>query len=313
VKPENKINLTESIFLVTTALGNVYSDFLSDRDISGVRQATLTFYKNELQIFLKWAGGSGAKELSDITPDLLRAYFMDLRKRRNQNGIHKNYTAIKTWLRWAWGEYEQPGNCPIAKIKIASPKKKQQPAISLETFSMLLKTYKGRNAKRDRAILLFLLDTGIRRQEICNLKISQLMQNGMVQLEANGTKTGEPRKVFLIRITRQALNAYLAERGAIDGDAPLFATKSGEPLAAAGMRQIIRRRCTDAGLPEKGMHSFRRGFALETWRETHDLEAVSRLLGHSSTKTTRDYLPLEDEDLRLVHERTSPINRLKHK
>lgn len=317
----NKAQLdhTETNFLVATALGNVFSDFIGDRDISGVRSATLTFYENELKLFLKWSGETGAKELSDITPDLLRAYFLDLRKRRHQNGIHKNYTAVKTLLRWAWEEYEQAGICPITKVKVASPQTKPQPAISLENFSKILDICRDKNGssdrdiKRDRAILLFLLDTGIRRMELCRLKVVALRSDGTVHLEADGTKTGESRNVFLTRETRRAVKSYLVRRQNLLSDDPLFATQNGEHFTAAGLRQIIRRRCKEAGIQEQGMHSFRRGFALESLRAGADLISISRILGHKHLETTRRYLPQTDEDIHLVHDRTSPINKIKHK
>lgn len=310
---KTQIDLTETNYLVATALGNVLADFLIDRDVSGVRPATLSFYSRELKPFIRWAGETGARTLEDITPDYLRAYFMSLRKRRNKNGIHKNYTVVRTWLRWAWVEYDLPTACPITKVRIASPESKQQPAISLEDFKKLLNSIKGRNIKRDRAILLVLLDTGIRRFEMCRLQVSSLRENGIVQLEANNTKTGSARKVFLNRKTQRALKAYLAERGKLRAESPLFATEKGEMITPSVLRQIIRRRCNNANIPEKGMHAFRRGFALEIWRSSHDLEAVSRLLGHAKVTTTRLYLPLDDDDLREVHARHSPINRLRER
>ena len=297
--------------MTSTALGNIFSDFLIDRDVSGVRPATLVYYQNELKIFIQWIGEAGAQTLDDITPDLLRAYFLSLRDRRHQNGIHKNFTVVRTWLLWAWVEYDQPGTCPISKVKVASPKTKQLPAISLDNFSRLLSSCTGRDAKRDKAILLFLLDTGIRRLELCRLKISALQINGVVQLEPDETKTGESRKAFLTRATRRALKAYLIERDNLQLDSPLFATERGDPFTASAMREVIRRRCRRAGIPYQGMHAFRRGFALESLRAGADLVSISRLLGHKKVETTKRYLPQTEEDLHLVHERTSPVNKLR--
>jgi site-specific recombinase XerD len=313
MNPKATIDRTETIFLVTTAIGNVLSDFLSDRDIAGVRPATLTFYRNELKPFANWIGEAGAKELADITPDLLRAYFLNLRERRTRNGIHKNYTTVKTWLLWAWEEYDQPGTCPIKKIKIAGPELHPQPAIELDNFSKLLDACQGDNAKRDLAILHFLLDTGIRRQELCRLRLSSLRQGGSVYLDPEVTKTGEARKVFLTRETQKALKVYLGTRGEMDTNSPLFATDEGETFSPTGMRQVIRRRCDDAGITEQGMHAFRRGFALESRRAGADLLSVSRLLGHKNVETTKRYLPESDEDLHETHERTSPIHQLKNR
>jgi hypothetical protein len=82
--------------LVATDLKRVLSDFLTDRDLSGVRPATLSYYRNEIGIFIKWTETGGAYELKDITPDVLRAYFITLRDRRKVKAVFQNYTGIKT-------------------------------------------------------------------------------------------------------------------------------------------------------------------------------------------------------------------------
>jgi integrase/recombinase XerD len=311
MKQEAKIDRTDVNFLMPVALGNIINDFMSDREIRGNRPGTITFYKNELKIFTQWLNAADARELTDITPDLLRAYFLHLRKRRSTNGIHKNFTVIRTLLLWAWIEYDQNSICPIKKVKVASPEEKEQKVISLEEFSHLMLACEGNNQDRDRAILLFLFDSGIRRQEICRIEIQAIRKNGLIQLESSGTKTGERRKIFLTRETQKALKKYLSARGELKNSDPLFATESGEPFTPSGIRQVIRRLCKRAGLNEKGMHEFRRGFALESLRGGADLVSIQKMLGHRKVETTRRYLPLDDDDLQRVHNLTSPINRVK--
>ena len=307
-----KLNRTDGVsILMPFSLANVMNDFFADREIRGVRPATMTFYKNELGYFSRWLNAAGAVELREISPDLLRAYFSTMRKTRNVNGVHKNFTVVRTLLLWAWVEYDQNSICPIVKVKVASPEEKAQKAISLEEFFHLLAACVGRNEIRDRAILLFLFDSGIRRQELCRIEIQAIKNNGLIQLESDDTKTRERRKIFLTRETQKAVRKYLAARGTIKKSDPLFANESGEPFTPSGIRQVIRRLCKRAGLNEKGMHEFRRGFALESFRAGADLVSIQKLLGHKKTETTRRYLPLDDDDLQRVHGLTSPINKVK--
>ena len=306
-----KLDRTDVIILMPFSLANVVNDFLGDREIRGVRPATMTFYKNELRYFSRWLDEVGAVDLKDITPDVLRAYFLNLRKTRNVNGVHKNFTVIRTLLLWAWVEYDQNSICPISKVKVQSPEEKEQKAISLEEFFHLLAACVGRNEIRDRAILLFLFDSGIRRQELCRIEIQAIKNNGLIQLESDDTKTKERRKIFLTRETQKAVKKYLAARGEIRKTDPLFSSESGEPFTPSGIRQVIRRLCRRAGLNEKGMHEFRRGFALESFRAGADLVSIQKMLGHKKVETTRRYLPLDDNDIQRVHGLTSPINKVK--
>ena len=124
------------------------------------------------------------------------------------------------------------------------------------------------------------------------------------------TKTGKPRDVFIGRRTKKALREYLRKREAIKPDSPLFTSREGERLTVSALRQIIRRRCKDAGLPEAGLHAFRRTFALESLRNGADVVSVSRMLGHKSLETTKLYLDQIRDDLKAAHSKSSPVDRL---
>ena len=293
------------------SLKHAFHDFIMDRDVCGVRPATIDFYKRELNVFFKWTAGTDLQEVTDITPEMLRAYFTSLRDRRSQNGIHKNFTALRTWILWIWKEYDLESICPITKVKVGSPINSPQPAMDMETFRLLLSACRGETEERDRAILYFLLDTGIRRMELCRLQIKNIENNCIVQLDSDGSKTGEARKLFLVKATQKVLTKYLKTRGDLSSEDPLFATVTGEPLSAWGLCSLMARLCKRAGVPSQGMHKFRRGFALESLRSGADLVSISRMLGHKKVETTKRYLPQTDDDLLRVHQRTSPINQLR--
>lgn len=300
-----------NLLTLKMSLKSAFNDFLIDRDVCGVRPATIDFYKREIRTFFKSTTGSDLKEVTEITPDKLRAYFISLRDRRSQNGIHKNFTALRTWILWMWNEYDLQSICPITKVKVGSPVIKPQPAMDMETFKLLLGACRGDAEDRDRAILFFLLDTGVRRMELCRLKIANLNNAGIVQLDSDGSKTGEPRKLFLVKLTQKNLLKYLKTRQNLAPEDPLFATITGEPLSAWGLCSLMARLCKRAGVPSQGMHKFRRGFALESLRSGADLVSISRMLGHKKVETTKRYLPQTDDDLVLVHQHTSPINQLR--
>ena len=75
---------------------------------------------------------------------------------------------------------------------------------------------------RDQAIILTLMDTGLRAMELCKLLIGDVdLKTGRVEVKhgvEGGAKGGKGRMVYLGKITRKALWRYLAERE--DGDDP---------------------------------------------------------------------------------------------
>jgi integrase/recombinase XerD len=289
--------------------------FLIDREARKSRPATMTFYRRELGYFLKWAPAYKVQYLADITPQLLRMYFIDLGKtRKKANSIHAAYRPIKTWLKWAWEEYQIDTRCPIERVTVEPPDEEPKPGISLTDVDKLIAAAAaGQNESRDVAVFLFLLDTGIRRQELVLLNVGDLDRDGSITIRT--TKNKISRKAFLTSETRRALAAYLRTRKEIDKTDPLFATDEGGRFSPVGLYQLLRRRAKDAGIEQTGLHAFRRTFALESHRSGAGEIDISRLLGHGKNhgdlNTTKRYFDLQDDDLRKAHEASSPVKKLK--
>jgi len=101
-------------------------------------------------------------------------------------------------------------------------------------------------ARRDQAIILTLLDTGLRASELCSLKVGDVDQrSGRVHVKhgrSGGAKFRRGRVVFLGKATRRALWRYLAEReDGEDPDAPLFTGRYDRPLNRNALRLLITR------------------------------------------------------------------------
>jgi integrase/recombinase XerD len=97
---------------------------------------------------------------------------------------------------------------------------------------------------RDCAIILTLLDTGLRSTELCSLKIGDVdMKTGRVNVRhgtPGGAKGGKGHAVFLGKSARRAVWRYLAEReDGEDPEAPLFVTKFNRPLNKAELRHRV--------------------------------------------------------------------------
>lgn len=165
---------------------------------------------------------------------------------------------------------------------------------------------RGRNRQRDRAILLTLLDTGLRAAELCALDIADVNLSTGEALVKHG-KGGKRRTVIISAKTRRELVRYLRGR---DGAGPLFVGETGDRLKYSGLRQIVRRLSLAAGLPEVPLHAFRRAFAINALRAGMNLITLQRLMGHSSLATTAKYLAFVTDDLHKAHEAAAPVDRL---
>ena len=246
--------------------------------------------------------------LNDLTSDEIRHYLLGLGERRNQGGVHSAYRAIKAWLNWVWDEFEIEVRNPISRVSIPSGKNQPLPGISISEVKMMIDACTTHMALRDKALLLFLVDTGTRRAEVVSLNIEDVdFIVGNVQImHGKGNKF---RTVYLGRKSRKALRKYVNSRKFdLTPKSPLFATGEDTRLSFSGLREIIRRRSVAAGIKEPGLHDFRRCFAVQMLRGGCDLVTLSRLMGHTTLSVTQRYLYLVDDDLRVGHQTAGPID-----
>ncbi len=161
-------------------------------------------------------------------------------------------------------------------------------------------------AKRNAAIILLMLDTGIRTGEVVALDVEDIdVKERIVRV-----KMGKGRKERFLPIsakTAQAVWRYLAEAGHDDG--PLFRSARGGRLRRDSLSGLIREIGERAGVKNAHAHRFRHTFAIEFLRNGGDIFTLQRLLGHSSLDMVRRYLALSRADLETAHRRASPVGR----
>lgn len=284
--------------------------FLQDRRSQNMAAGTLEFYQTKLSLFLRFCEGQGVENVSRIDADLLRRFMVWLEEtQHNPGGQHTFYRSVKTFLKWWERENEPQGwNNPIDKVR--APRLPVEPLepVSLDTVRLLLdqcgKDFAG---TRDRAMILFLLDTGCRASELLAIDLADVnIITGEVLIRSGKGK--KPRYVFIGIKTRRELRRHL--RSLPRGHTALFSTQSGERLTYSGLRSMMLRRASQAGVKAPQLHAFRRAFALTMLRANVDIFTLQKLMGHADLQVLRRYLAQNDEDLREAHRRASPGDAL---
>jgi len=282
--------------------------FLIDRKAQGLSKGTIYFYQTKLKLFTDYCETQIVKNITEITSPILREYLLFLEVRgHNPGGIHACYRALKTFLLWWEDEIEPEGwKNPIRKVKAPKIPIMQLQPVKMETIqAMLLTCEKAFTGKRDKALMLCLLDTGIRAAELCALNLEDLDRvYGSILIQKG--KGQKPRTVFLGKKSRKALRTYLRERK--DSSPALWVTTNGCRLTYWGVREIIRRRANKANVPNPGLHDFRRAFALQCLRNGMDVYSLQKLMGHSDLQVLQRYLAQTTEDIETAHRIGSPVD-----
>jgi integrase/recombinase XerD len=162
-------------------------------------------------------------------------------------------------------------------------------------------------ANRDKAIVLTLLDTGLRASELCNLlrKDVDLSDGSVVVRKGKG---GVGRIVYLGRRARRVLWRYLAEREEDSPDDFAFLNQRGRPFTPNRLLQLTKHLGERAGVEDVHPHRFRHTFAIEYLRNGGDVFTLQRFLGHSSLAMVQRYLRIVRDDLKTMHRRASPAD-----
>jgi integrase/recombinase XerD len=282
--------------------------FLFDRKAQNLSKGTLYFYQKKLELFTSYCETQLINHITEITPQFLREYLLYLEsKGHNPGGIHACYRALKTFLYW-WQDEIEPENWknPIRKVKAPKVPKIQLQPVKIATIQAMLDTCDNSfTGRRDKALILCLLDTGVRAAELCAMNIEDLdrVYGSIVIPKGKGRK---PRTVFLGKKSRRALRAFLRTRK--DNMPALWITTSKARLTYGGLREIIRRRAKRVNVPIPGLHDFRRAFALQCLRNGVDIYSLQKLMGHADLQVLQRYLAQTTEDIQAAHKNGSPVD-----
>jgi len=317
-------------------LSRVIEGFLLHKTASGLSPNTLRNYKNQLRRFQDWTKNP---PINEISPRNLEEFFQFLQKefqithvcgitpitprKLSPKTVNNAWGSLSVFWRWTTREFdiENPLRVkpPKAHIKPISP-------ITMEEVEKLLKAcefaqerepynrcaYRSSRPtkKRDKALILTLLDTGIRVSELCGIDVGDLdLNSGRILVTGKGKKS---RYVYLGKLSRRAIWKYLAERFPKEKpkqDEPLYVDQWGlRRLSGNSIRLLINRLGIKVGIENVHPHRFRHTFAIQFLRNSGDVFTLQQLLGHSSLDMVRKYLQIAQLDLENAQRKASPVD-----
>ncbi len=292
-------------------LGLTIESFLIDRKAAGLSSHTLKFYRQFITPFITYCDANSVKLVEEVTPDVLRRYFLAFGESHNPGGVHASFRTLRAFFPWLVDEEIMPAVWKNPMLKLKPPKVTLEPLepIAIQDVKALIMACSSGMAidDRDRAIFLVLLDTGLRAQELCDVNVQDVdLNTGAITVRYG--KGGKTRTVFLGKKARKALRAYLRHRD--DSESALFLSRDGERISYNALHLMLERRAKLAHLPHHPtLHAFRRAFALNMLRNGADVFALQKLLGHSDLQIMRRYLAQNTQDTQLAHLRGSPVDK----
>lgn len=278
---------------------------------------TVSFYYQGIVALKKYLDTQGIDpQVHNVTRSVIQELQIHLRERGIQvGGEHAIMRALRATFKWA-EEEEIINKSPMSKVKLPKLPRDLPPAIQPAEVELCLRYAKtGNNPLRDQAIMLTLLDCGLRQGELIALKVGDVdLQRGLVTVRPEGSK-GENGRVVPIGIRAgKAVHAYIQKerRPALPFVDHLFLSRGGEPLTRWSLSHLMSYAGEKLGIPRShtAPHAWRRAFAIGMLRGGSDVFSLQQMMGHSTLEMTRRYLRLLPDDLQRIHLRASPADRL---
>ena len=309
----------------TTSLLEAIDIFLDTRFSSAARERTRKTYRVILMVFYRDIFGETNPPTGELTEDHV-TLFLDSRK-LSDNSRKLYAAAVASLYRFLDKENALEG-VSISRLRErikdrteGSSTKVLYPISEVERLieyaaSLTQTLPEGEMERlrlyRDRALILFLADTGLRIREACLLKRGDLDFDNLRVL----VSVAKRNETDLLPVSTRAMRAvkdYLAARGALDGASgkplrtlPVFtrhdptARKNILPMGTATGRAILEKRVTAAlGKEMAGEitpHTLRHRFVTRILKATGNLKTAQELARHKTIGSTQRYAHLADED-----------------
>ena len=283
-------------------------------------QNTIRNYNHWFRLFVTFVNDA---EFDSITTSDVKRFLNHLADERNysKRSVRDGWAPLSSL--WTWAETEL-GTQHIIRGRIPIPGYPEtiiEPLTQLEIRSLLVaaeysKPWETRTGKfvqskrptadRDRAIILVLLDCGIRASELCDLTVGDYDAD-RGRLHIRHGKGDKPRAVYLGDRARKALWRYLAERNAKRTDT-LFATKKGERMERNNLRHTLQRIADRATVDGVTVHRFRHTFAITFLRNGGRIAELQMILGHTTIEMSLHYARLAEIDIENAGRTYSPAD-----
>lgn len=284
---------------------------------------TIAAYRDTFRLLLAFARERlrkppSALPLVDLDAPFVAAFLQHLEKQRGNSVRTRNarLAAIHSFFRYV--ALQEPAHSATCQRVLAIPTKKaaRKLVTSLtraEQEAMLAApdrtTWLGR---RDHAIILLLLQTGLRVSELRDLRCEDIV----VTVGAHVRCRGKGRKERCTPLTREAVSvikAWLVERAGLPTE-PAFPSRCSTVLSRDAVERLVTKyaeiaskACSCLGKKRISPHVLRHTTAVSLLQAGNDRSVIALWLGHESIETTQMYL---DADLTMKERalaRTAPL------
>jgi len=248
-------------------------------------------------------------DIGMVTPAHIREYLTILRQQGlSPETIFRAWGALKCYFHFLHME-TSINEDPMARIE--KPKREKRiiqpmtmPQVRALVAQLDLKKFEG---LRDRALMLLMVDSGLRLAEVISLKTTRIdWKDCIVTFMGKG---GKERSVPIGETTKLAMAAY-ARVQPKTAFPHFFLSHRGRPMINRYVQAAMRRYGKKAAITgvRVSPHTLRHTFAIQYVKNGGDVFSLQAMLGHSTLEMVRNYVNFAAADIMTAHRKFSPID-----
>ena len=294
---------TPTEYQVTAAIGDAIKEFITDMRLNGRANWTLKKHTHELNRYALWLEQEGLN-WQEVRARQLKA-FTRQKAEKGYSCKSNMLCSLRVFYAWAVGE-DYLDESPAAHFKTPAKPDPLPKALTRDQVKQLI-TYlagqEGLRARRNEAAVLTMLYAGLRCAECAGLRWEDVDMRGRL-IAIPISKMGHGRVVVMHRALHGALEIWREHQGHQEGaaQAAVFGDThdnrlNGESLAPERFGKLCRTISADIGFKFTA-HQLRHSFATHTLRQSGNLFAGSKSLGHRKIEQTMRYVSADVEHLR---------------
>lgn len=289
----------------------------------GLSEDTVRAYRDAIKLLLCYGADELKKSvdqlnIEDITEKVVLGFLEHIEQQRDCTARTRNARLAAIRSLFAFIAREEPAlvlqSQQVRSIPLKRTEHKMVEYLEEKEMQAVFDAVdiNSRTGIRDRALLLFLYNTGARVSEVINMELSDLRLNDAAQVTLHG-KGKKDRSCPLWPETVSALDAYIKERPLIATETKqVFLNANGGPITRFGIRHVTRKYGTQAQAKQPSIeakplnpHRIRHTTAMHLLRAGNDINMVSYWLGHADLNTTHVYVEIDMETKRKMLDKTS--------
>jgi site-specific recombinase XerD len=257
---------------------------------------TIRTYGDAVNKMISYLHIENFQDIRKITAKDLRDHQNNMKRLGlSSSSINTNMRPIRAMFNWLV-ENEYLNKSPMDAVHDVKCEKKVVTFLSEDEESLMINACKN---ELDRLLLYVLLQTGIRRAELCGLKLNDF-DGSHILVHGKGDKQ---RRLILTPYVNELLNKYLEHRNKKYGNSTdaLFVSKMGKPFTGTAIYLKIKSIAKLANLPEDRIEKIHVHITRHTFctnmLEICSLPQVQAMMGHSDAETTMKYAHVRNSSM----------------